>query len=454
MIATSKTDNTSCDPAAPNGKASANVGGVTTGYTFTWYEGVGTSGTVVDNTATTLAHLKVMTYTVKVVNNATGCSSTAQVSIANNTVAPVVSASATPVTICSSPNGSVSANVGGTIAGYTFYWFDGNVSTPNIAAANYTGDTYANRTPNFYTVVAVDNITKCQSAKATVQVLDNTVLPVIATTKTDQTSCDPAAPNGKASATVGGVTTGYTFTWYEGVGTSGTVVDNTAVTAAHLKAMTYTVKVVNDATGCTSTAQVSIVNNTVTPVVSASATPVTFCSSPNGSVSANVGGNITSYTFYWFDGNVSTPNIAAANHVGDTYPNRTPNFYTVVAVDNITKCQSAKATVQVLDNTVLPVIATTKTDQTSCDPAAPNGKASASVGGVTTGYTFTWYEGVGTSGAVVDNTAVTAAHLKAMTYTVKVVNDATGCTSTAQVSIVNNTVTPVVSASATPVTSL
>ncbi len=383
VIATTKTDQTSCDIAHPNGSATANVGGTTTGYTFTWYAGSTAAGTPLV-TGAALPDRAAGTYTVKVVNDATGCTSTAQVSIINNTVTPVVSTAATPMTICKLPSdGSVSANVGGNTTNYTFYWFDGNVSTPNITAANHVGDTYADRQPGFYTVVAVSNSSTCQSAKATVQVMDNTVLPAISTTKTDNTSCDMTSQNGQASANVGGVTAGYTFTWYEGVGTSGLVVDNTAATLAHLKVMTYTVKVVNNNTGCSSTAQVSIGNNQVPPVVSATATPMTLCNLPSdGSVSANVGGTTTGYTFYWFDGNVSTPNITAANHIGDTYPDRQPGFYTVVAVDNTTKCQSAKATAQVLDNTVLPAISTTKTDNTSCDMTSQNGQASANVGGV------------------------------------------------------------------------
>ncbi len=263
-ISTTQTDNTSCDTGNQNGQASANVGGVTAGYTFTWYEGVGTSGPVVDNTAATLAHLKVMTYTVKVVNNATGCSSTAQVSIGNNQVPPVAATATTPMTICSLPaNGTASANVGGNITDYTFYWFKGNVNTPNIASPDFTGATYSQLTAGFYTVVAVDNATTCQAASAVVQVMDNTVLPTISTTKTDNTSCDTGNQTGKATANVGGVTAGYTFTWYEGWARADLWLDNTAKTLAHLKVGTYTVKVVNDAAGCSSTAQVSIGNNQV-----------------------------------------------------------------------------------------------------------------------------------------------------------------------------------------------
>ncbi len=134
-------------------------------------------------------------------------------------------------------------------AGYTFYWFKGTPATPNTTAADFAGVTYSNLGAGFYTVIAENTALGCQSAKATVQVLDNTVLPVITVTSTSQTSCDPAGHNGSASANVGGVTAGYTFTWYKGASATGGSIFTGAVTTSTLDAGTYTVKAVNDATG-------------------------------------------------------------------------------------------------------------------------------------------------------------------------------------------------------------
>ncbi|MFD1002640.1 hypothetical protein ACFQ21_25165, partial [Ohtaekwangia kribbensis] len=192
---------------------------------------------------------------------------------------------------------------------------------------------------------AVSNNSKCPSAKATVTVNNNSVAPVITTATVNQTSCDTNTPNGQASANVGGTTTGYTFTWYVGSGTSGAVKGNTAQ-ILNLVAGTYTVKVDNNTTGCSSTAQVTIINNLVNPVVTAAVDAhQTICSAGNGQVSANVAGNVTDYTFYWFNGNIATPNIAAPDFTGAVYSGRTAGAYTVVAVNNNTKCQSAKVTV-------------------------------------------------------------------------------------------------------------
>ncbi len=391
------------------------------------------------------------TYTVQVTSTSTGCVNTAQVSITNNQVTPVVTATATPTTSCNAlVNGSASATVGGVTAGYTFYWFDGNVAAPNIASPSFTGPTYSGLKAGYYTVVAVQNASTCQSAKVVVQVIDNAVLPVITTATTNVTSC--AADNGSASANVGGVTAGYTFTWYTGTTATGSPFFTGAATTSTLSAGTYTVKAVNNTTSCSSTAQVSITNNQVTPVVTATATPTTSCNALiNGSASATVGGVTAGYTFYWFDGNVAAPNIASPSFTGPTYSGLKAGYYTVVAVQNASTCQSAKVVVQVIDNAVLPVITTATTNVTSC--AADNGSASANVGGVTAGYTFTWYTGTTATGSPFFTGAATTSTPSAGTYTVKAVNNTTSCSSTAQVSITNNQVTPAVTATATPTTS-
>jgi hypothetical protein len=205
-------------------------------------------------------------------------------------------------TICSSGNGQVSANVAGATVGYTFYWFNGNISTPNIVAPDFTGAVYANRTAGFYTVVAVDNNTKCQSAKATVQVLDNTVLPIVSTTPTSNTACDPTKSNGVISANVGGVTTNHTFHIFSGQNTFAIneVTGSPAALVSALPSGIYTVQAIDNTTGCKGTTEVTINNNITLPTINAIAADVTSCSPPNGSITANITngiGNISDYTF-------------------------------------------------------------------------------------------------------------------------------------------------------------
>ncbi|WP_185152434.1 hypothetical protein, partial [Fulvivirga aurantia] len=84
---------------------------------------------------------------------ATGCTETLEVTVNDNLTTPVPITNVIDQSFCTPVNGEVSADVGGTTAGYNFFWFDGNVPTPNIAAPDFTGDTYSNLAAGDYTLV-------------------------------------------------------------------------------------------------------------------------------------------------------------------------------------------------------------------------------------------------------------------------------------------------------------
>jgi hypothetical protein len=111
--------------------------------------------------------------------------------------------------------------VGGVNADYTFHWFDGNVSTPVIGSANYTGSVYANRDALFYTVVAVNNTTGCSSLRKSIEVADGRQYPDVSADAEDQTACDPSKANGIiTSDVVVGNAADYTFNVFYGQNTT------------------------------------------------------------------------------------------------------------------------------------------------------------------------------------------------------------------------------------------
>ncbi|MBR9998371.1 MAG: VCBS repeat-containing protein, partial [Cyclobacteriaceae bacterium] len=160
---------TSCDPANPNGSASANVGGTTDGHTFNWFAGQNTNpvNEIAGSPNPTVNTLVSGIYTVLVTVDSTGCFSTEEITISENIVDPVVTAAVdADQTICTPGafDGQVSATVGGVTAGYTFYWFDGNIGAPDINNPDFTGDIYSGLAAGDYTVVAADNALTCVSA--------------------------------------------------------------------------------------------------------------------------------------------------------------------------------------------------------------------------------------------------------------------------------------------------
>src|SRR6185295_18276768 len=147
----------------------------------------------------------------------TGCQNTSSFNIPDNSAPVVVNTSVTNVTCSNTVSGSVSADVGGNTSNYTFKWYDGTVVKP---VPDFTGPVYNNVAQGSYTVVATDNNSNCfNSPPVTVAVTISPSIVATAIKISNQTSCDQTAPNGSASANVGGATVGYSFAWFTGQNT-------------------------------------------------------------------------------------------------------------------------------------------------------------------------------------------------------------------------------------------
>jgi hypothetical protein len=446
----SLTDQTSCDPSNPTGGISVNADGTTGGYTFQWFDGQNTlpANEITPSPGAAIAGLSAGTYTVLARNNSSGCESTAEYTVVDNLVIPVPAVTVTDQDACEPVNGALNADVGGTTAGFSFYWFNGNVGAPVLANADYTSSSVTGLSSGEYTLVVVDDATQCQSAPQIHTIADNTSLPVInLLAQTDQNSCDPATLTGSISVDADGTTTGYSFQWFNGQNTlpANEITPSPGATITGLTAGTYTVMVTNTTTGCEATAEYTIIENLVTPAPNVTVTDQDACLPPNGALGADIGGTTTGYSFYWFNGNVGVPILATADYTTATVSNLTAGEYTLVVVDDATQCQSNPQVHTITDNTTLPVInLLSVTDQTSCDPAVPNGSISVDADGTTVGYTFTWFNGQNTlpTNEITPSPGATITGLDNGIYTVLAVNDLTGCQSTLEVTVNQNIVLP------------
>ncbi|MBK8847028.1 MAG: T9SS type A sorting domain-containing protein [Bacteroidetes bacterium] len=375
-VTCSATDNTSC--VLPNGSVTATA----TGVSYLWDNGVTTSSQI---------GLAAGTYTVVITDLATGCTASCSVTVANNTSNPTVTCSATDITSCVQPNGSVTA----TARGVSYLWDNGVTTSSQIGLAAGT-----------YTVVITDLATGC-TASCSVTVANNTSNPTVTCSATDNTSC--TQPNGSVTATASGVS----YLWNNGA---------TTLSQSGLSAGTYTVVVTDLATGCTASCSATVANNTSNPTVTCSATDNTSCVLPNGSVTATA----TGVSYLWDNGVTTSSQIGLA-----------AGTYTVVITDLATGC-TASCSVTVANNTSNPTVTCSATDITSC--VQPNGSVTATASGVS----FLWDNGTTTS---------SQSGLSAGTYTVVVTDLVTGCTSSCSATVANNTSNPTVTCSSTDNTS-
>lgn len=222
---------------------------------------------------------------------------------------------------------------------------------------------------------------------------------------TTSTTPDYCHGNGTATVSVSGGSGNYTYVWLPG--------GQTTATATGLAGGTYTVSV-NDGSSCT-TAIVNVPNTNMQ--LSISSTPIT-CQS-TGSATVTVSGGAGPFTYSWSSGGTAA-----------TENNLSAGSYTVTVTDVGTGCTDT-ATVTVANNLSLYVSAYSQPDNCSTS----SGSLSNFTSGGTPGYTFSWMPGGYTTGAV--------SGVSAGTYTLTV-TDAAGCTATAQTTVANNIMPPVI----------
>ncbi|MEI6124315.1 MAG: gliding motility-associated C-terminal domain-containing protein [Bacteroidota bacterium] len=266
---------TICVGATSSLSVTSNVAGTA----FAWMPGalVGTPVTVTPTLNTT--------YTVT--GTASGCTGSTTVSITVNPI-PIVTASASPTSICSGQTATLTAN-GAT----TFLWMPGNLTGSPI-----------NVTPTSTTIYTVTGTTSGCTATATTTVTLNPAM-VITPSASPASICNGAT----ASLTASSSAAGTTFVWLPG-GLSGSPISVTPASTT-----TYTVNGVS-AAGCTGSASIVLtVNQNIT--VTATASPATICNGSASTLSAS--SSIPGTSFVWLPGSLSGSNI-------NVTPNMTSNY--------------------------------------------------------------------------------------------------------------------------------
>jgi len=358
-----------------NGKSTGTATGVpsggTPGYNYSWSQGAATQ---------TISNLAAATYTVTI-TDANGCTSTTTAVITQPATA--VSASYTSVnsTCTANNNGQATASGAGGTAGYAYSWNTGAATNviSGVASGSYT--------------VTVTDAKGCTTS--TTAIVNNTSGPVASISAFSNVNCFGQA-TGSATATQGGGTPGFSYTWSPSGGA--------ASVASNLATGTYTVTI-KDANNCTSTATKTITQPAA--ALSAATTPVSAtCGKANGTASVSAGGGTAGYTYLWTTGGTSSSvnGLTAAS-------------YTVTVTDSKGCTQSTTTNI---GNTAGPTLSVSASSNVNCFGQATGSISTLEVNG-TPGFSYVWAPSGGAGSS--------AAALAAGTYTVTI-TDANGCTST------------------------
>jgi gliding motility-associated-like protein len=236
----------------------ANVQGGTAPYTYLWSNGSTT------NVITTLAG----TYTITVTDD-NACTTTASVTITQPT-ALQLSVQTTEIA-CNGGQSTLTANVQGGTAPYTYLWSNG--STANVI----------NTVAGTYTVTVTDDNACITTASISV----NEPLVLDASLVSQNVLCN-GDNSGSIQAIPSGGTTPYTYLWSHGATTS---------SATSLLAGNYTLTL-TDSNNCTTTFS-SVITEPQVITVQTSSTPAACNGGTNGTATVVVQGGITPYTYLW-----------------------------------------------------------------------------------------------------------------------------------------------------------
>ncbi|MEQ9298017.1 MAG: hypothetical protein RIF33_05625, partial [Cyclobacteriaceae bacterium] len=351
-----------------------------------------------------------------------------------------------------------------------------------------------------YTVVAVDNASGCPTLPLTLNITEVPDLPTavfipIGSGSNNNGVCDPtlvssAGFNGRIEATPNDLPTAFTFAWYAGADTTGTLltptvgtqgIDGSEIFLDSIEGGTYTLLLRNITTQCASLTQFSISDNPTLPSIpndplgvdAVDTVHVTICEGPgypNGRVDLDPNellpdGGDFDITWFWGNSVDSSRVITDGDNIGflkngagnetaenidlsspDTLRNVDPGFYTVRLIDRNTGCISDPVVIEIEDQST-PVIfdITVDQDNYTCDVANPTGQITVDnlAGDGTSGFKFEWYNGSSAVGApffTLDDgsTTSTQSMLDNGAYTVRITDNETNCFTDQTVNVIES----------------
>lgn len=252
-------------------------------------------------------------YTLTVADNSNGCTATDIVDVIPDANLPNVNPGNPQTINCT--NASVTLSGSSTTSGVTFSWagpggFNSGSQAPSVSV------------PGSYSLTVTNPSNSCSATQAVTVSID-TVTPSLSVTPSSLViNCS----NPNATLTAATTASPATIAW---AGPTGPLSGNPVTVATQ---GTYTVGVLNTASGCVNSQTVTITGNNNIPAVSAlTSNNVLNCAGPTAVLSAT--SSVANATYAW-----SGPGGFSSTSQNPATPISTPGIYTVVATDPFNGC--------------------------------------------------------------------------------------------------------------------
>jgi SprB repeat/Calx-beta domain len=361
------------------------------------------------------------TYTLQVTNISNGCSNTDQVIVTENITEPTAVIGAPGQITCTQNTVTLNAS-GSSPSNVAYSW---STNSGNIINGQSTATPVVNE-EGFYTVVVTNPQNGC-TADATAYVPQDLAVPMAIATANGQLNCvaTQVTINGSSSSTGAG----FSYVWTT---TNGGPINNpNTLTPSVTQPGLYSLVVTNTANNCTATASVQIDQNTLPPVVTMGAPATINCYTPTavlGDPSLFVVPGEATYQWTASNGGV----ILSGNGTPSVTVNQGGTYALVVTNSAIVSNGCANSgTITVAEDQQNPTAVVAPPVELNCTNqfVQLNGQGSSS--GPTFSYNWATTNGVISAGQNSLTPAVTAAG----TYTLTVLNNVNGCTSTVSANV-------------------
>ncbi len=390
----------------------------TPGYSYEWSAASGTFNSTVSNP--TVSPTTTETYTVTVTDTTTGCVATDEVTVTVSNTPPTANAGADQTIDCRTT--SVELGVVNSTSGYSYEWssasgsFNSTVSNPTVSPMS----------TETYTLTVTDTATGCVSTdEVTVTVAnslpdaeagDDQIIDCITTfVSIGDATADPA----------------YSYSWMPTDGLSDPTSPNPR--AEPMTTQTYVLTVTNDATGCTSTDEVTVTVNNELPIAEAGDDQRIDCeiTSVILGVEPTLG-----YRYEW----IPATGLSDASLSNPEATPREDTTYTVTVTNEETGCFST-------DEVVVTVRGDLPLADAGADQIIDCITTSVTLGtAAEDGYAYLWEPATALTNVAMAQPIANPS--ETTTYTLTVTNTDTGCASSDTVVVRVNTVPPVADAGA------
>jgi len=412
-LSVSISNQTNIDCNNPTGSATASGNGGTPGYNFAWSTGA--------TTATTNLPAGAHAVTVTDANN---CTSTAVVTILEDTTPPAAEAGPARQLNCNTMALILNGIGSATGANISYQWTtaDGNITggaTTLFPAVNASGT---------YTLTVSNSANGCNNSDFTTVTSDMT--PPVANAGANMfLDCAVMMVNLNGTGSSAGANITYLWTTPDGNIVSGSTTTTPQVSGGG----TYTLTVTNTDNGCTATDQAVVTEDVNMPTSNAGADKTLTCTVTSLQLDGTGSAQGANFTYQW---TTATGNIVSgATSLTPTV--NAPGMYCIEVRDNSNNCVSMDC-VDVSQNTTPPAANAGNNKELTCTSASVVLDGSASAQGPSISYQWTTADGNITEGATTTMPTVDAVG----TYTLTVTNNDNGCTATSNVSVSLNTTPP------------